>query len=191
MSTELDTYRTRLVLALRLRDVPGVRIGEALAEVDSHVAETGEGPHDAFGDPVAYADRLAGSLDAAGRDDAGAGGWRGWRGWWETLRAMSRLSLAVLPVLCVAGWVFGSGLISLGAGTTATFGLTAPWAVLLGAGVLTLGALRVARHEADPVVDPRTGADMLPVSRSTWALIVAGHLAAFGALVLLGYLMRP
>lgn len=70
MSTDLETYRARLLLALRMRDVPGVRIGEALAEVDSHVAETGEDPRDAFGDPVAYADRLAGSLDAAGRDDA-------------------------------------------------------------------------------------------------------------------------
>lgn len=191
MSTDLETYRARLLLALRMRDVPGVRIGEALAEVDSHVAETGEDPRDAFGDPVAYADRLAGSLDAAGRDDASTGGWRGW---WEALRAMSRLSLAMLPVLCLAGWVLGSGLISLGAGTTATFGLAAPWAVLLGGAGLTLGAsqaLHDARREADPVLDPRTGADLAPVSRTALALIVAGHLAGLGGLVLLGYLLRP
>ncbi|MGY1837325.1 hypothetical protein ACI79P_19730 [Blastococcus sp. SYSU DS0510] len=31
-----------LLLRLRLRDVPGTRIGEVLAEVQSHVAETGE-----------------------------------------------------------------------------------------------------------------------------------------------------
>ena len=51
--------------------------------------------------------------------------------------------------------------------------------------------LRVATREADHVVDPRTGADMLPVTRRAVVLIVSGHLAAFGALVLLGYLLRP
>lgn len=32
-----------------MRVVPGDRIGEIVAEVDSHVAETGEEPDDAFG----------------------------------------------------------------------------------------------------------------------------------------------
>lgn len=43
------------VVELRLRDVPGDRIGDALAEVESHCAESGEGAVEAFGDPVAYA----------------------------------------------------------------------------------------------------------------------------------------
>ena len=58
-----DDYRSRLLLALRLHDIPGPRIAEALAEVDSHVAETGEDPADAFGSPRDYARQLSRTLD--------------------------------------------------------------------------------------------------------------------------------
>jgi acyl-CoA synthetase (NDP forming) len=51
-----------LLLALRLRDVPGTRIGEVIAEVQSHVAETGEDPRQAFGTPKEYAAEVAGAL---------------------------------------------------------------------------------------------------------------------------------
>ena len=43
------------VVELRLRDVPGRTIGAALAEVESHCAESGEQAEEAFGEPVAYA----------------------------------------------------------------------------------------------------------------------------------------
>ena len=46
------------VLELRLRDVPGPVIGERLAEVEAHCAETGESPSEAFGDPTGYARQL-------------------------------------------------------------------------------------------------------------------------------------
>lgn len=46
------------VLALRMRDVSGRAIGAALAEVDAHCADAGEGAREAFGDPTAYADSL-------------------------------------------------------------------------------------------------------------------------------------
>jgi len=59
VSTELETYSNELLLALRLRDVPGPRIAEALAEVQSHVSETGEEALEAFGPPRVYADELA------------------------------------------------------------------------------------------------------------------------------------
>ena len=51
-------YTRRLILALRLKDVPGDRIGEIVAEVESHVADTGEDPVEAFGTPRAYAASL-------------------------------------------------------------------------------------------------------------------------------------
>ena len=53
-----------LLLRLRMRDVPGARIGEVLAEVQSHVAETGEHPREAFGAPKEYADQVADALGA-------------------------------------------------------------------------------------------------------------------------------
>lgn len=43
------------VLELRLRDVPGARIGDHLAEVESHCIETGTDPEEAFGDAPEYA----------------------------------------------------------------------------------------------------------------------------------------
>lgn len=55
MSATLDNWRQALLMELRMRDIPGVRIGEILAEVDSHCADSGEDPRDAFGDPLAYA----------------------------------------------------------------------------------------------------------------------------------------
>jgi len=50
-----EAWQQELVLALRLRDVPGRRIGEVLAEVEAHCADSGQSPAEAFGDPQAYA----------------------------------------------------------------------------------------------------------------------------------------
>lgn len=52
------TWLDAFVVELRLRDVPGTRIGDALAEVDAHCADSGEQAAEAFGDPVAYARSL-------------------------------------------------------------------------------------------------------------------------------------
>ena len=49
----------QLALELRLRDVDGTAIGDALAQVDAHCAESGESPRDAFGDAATYAAALA------------------------------------------------------------------------------------------------------------------------------------
>lgn len=67
MTTDLDAYRQHLVAALRRYDVPAPRIGEAVAEVESHLADTGEDPVDAFGEPDEYAREL--SRDARPRTD--------------------------------------------------------------------------------------------------------------------------
>lgn len=55
------------VLELRLRDVPGARIGDHLAEVESHCIETGTGPEEAFGDAREYA-QVVGDADEPARD---------------------------------------------------------------------------------------------------------------------------
>ncbi|MBN6754127.1 hypothetical protein JRG18_11000 [Kocuria palustris] len=55
------------VLELRLRDVPGARIGDHLAEVESHCIETGTDPEDAFGDAREYAQEV-GDADEPTRD---------------------------------------------------------------------------------------------------------------------------
>jgi hypothetical protein len=59
VTTDIAAYRQQLVFALRMYDVPATRIGEAVAEVESHLADTGEDPVGAFGEPAEYARELS------------------------------------------------------------------------------------------------------------------------------------
>ncbi|WP_298455662.1 hypothetical protein [uncultured Cellulomonas sp.] len=59
------------ILELRMLDVPGRAIGDALVEVGSHCADSGEGVREAFGDPVAYARTLALPPVPVTREDLG------------------------------------------------------------------------------------------------------------------------
>ena len=72
MTSDLATYRQQLVVALRMNDVPSARIGEAVAEVESHVADTGEDPVTAFGAPAEYARRLGETLGSTRRPLSGS-----------------------------------------------------------------------------------------------------------------------
>lgn len=60
------------VFELRMRDVPGSVIGERLAEIEAHCADTGESPAEAFGDPTDYARQL----DEQSSPDLASGVWR-------------------------------------------------------------------------------------------------------------------
>ena len=157
-----------LLLRLRLREVPGPRIGEVLAEVQSHIAETGEHPQTAFGTPREYAAEVA---DALGIVPAGP-----WAALW---RGLTWQDLVMAVVLGLTTFSLGDGLWSLGAGTSSLFGLPA-W-VVCSVGALVLAACTArfvvaARHEpaGDPVLDPRTGADMTPFGG--WRLAVLAGL---------------
>jgi hypothetical protein len=54
-----EAYRRELLVALRHKAVGSARIGEVIAEVDSHLLDTGEDPRAAFGDPGEYATAIA------------------------------------------------------------------------------------------------------------------------------------
>ncbi|MCI2419025.1 hypothetical protein MOQ72_16395 [Saccharopolyspora sp. K220] len=56
-------YHDELLYALRVHEISGERIGEVLAEVEAHVAETGEDPIQAFGQPREYAAQVVAQLD--------------------------------------------------------------------------------------------------------------------------------
>lgn len=162
--TDLDTYRSRLLLALRLRDVPGPRIAEALAEVDSHVAETGEDPTAAFGRPADYARRLHGALDA----DAPRGTVRGF------LRGLTWHELSIGLLSLTGAGLLANAVGALGAGAPRTLGL--PTGLALALGLVLLGVVagllaRSLRVQRDPVLDPRTGTDMVP-PQPRWATVV-------------------
>lgn len=145
--TAVDSYRERLLLALRVRDVPGDRIGEVLAEVEAHVAETGEDPVDAFGTPRRYADQVVG---VSGR-----------RGRWHLDRATVVSSLVIAAVSFAAMSLTVGGVLGVvGDGAPGPFGIPAGVELVLGlvlAAVVLTGLVRYTRRMDDPVVDPRSG----------------------------------
>lgn len=47
------------IFQARLREIPGAVIGDALAEVDAHVVDSGESAEASFGDPKEYANSIA------------------------------------------------------------------------------------------------------------------------------------
>ena len=51
-------WRDDFIIAMRTQDASGEQIGDALATVDAHCAESGESAEEAFGDPKAYATTL-------------------------------------------------------------------------------------------------------------------------------------
>jgi hypothetical protein len=171
-----------LLLALRMREVPGARIGEVLAEVQSHVAETGEDPRAAFGEPRAYADEVA---DALGTPRRGLG---------ALLRSVEVGDLTIALACGLASFLLADGLWSLGAGEDGVLGLPA-WLVTVaavlvlgGAAARTVAAARRGRAD-DAVIDPRTGADMVPFPRWAVALLIAVPVLALVAMFVGGMLV--
>jgi hypothetical protein len=118
-----DPYVNRLVLALRMRDVPGERIGQVVAEVEAHVAESREAPTEAFGTAEEYADRVSAALDRPTTQRHR-----------QTLRGMLTawpITLAAMLMADgVAGLAFGQR-IELTIGKLLLFGLLPPAAVAL------------------------------------------------------------
>lgn len=151
MNTKPDDYQQQLLLALRLRNVRGPRIAEVLAEVDSHVAETGEDAYQAFGEPGAYADEIAGAL-----------GSKEPLSWRSIFRSLTwRDGLTFLAFLAGSSLVF-VGFSDFGADN---FRWVSAVAVLAGVALLVAAVvwiIRRTRTEGDPVLDPRTGRNMAP-----------------------------
>lgn len=172
-----------LLLRLRMRDVPGARIGEVLAEVQSHVAETGEHPREAFGAPKEYADQVADALGAPRP------------GWRAAVRGLTWQDAVTTVALGLASFSLADGLWALGAGQTATLGLPA-WAVCLVAALVLAGCVvrvvTTARHQAqgEEVIDPRTGANMAPFRPRQVAVLVGVPVLMLLGLLVGGLLSR-
>lgn len=114
------------VLEARLRDVPGDRIGDALAEVDTHCRDGDEPAHVAFGDPAAYARTVAETYPAP-------------RPSW-----LPHLGPLVVQVAGMVAVITAVGELARGGDVTLTWGLLAMFAVVVaGCGALTLLADRV------------------------------------------------
>ncbi|MEE6272136.1 hypothetical protein V2J56_02090 [Georgenia sp. MJ206] len=116
----LDTaWESDFIVELRLRDVDGRTIGDALEQVRSHCAESGQPVRAAFGDPVAYAR----SLDLPGEPVTGLGT--------VIVRSVAGLVAMFLTLWGFTGWLDGEGF-------TLTLGRVAVL-VLLVVAVLAIG----------------------------------------------------
>ena len=111
MTSATETHRRELVQALRLHDVPGPRIAEALAEVECHVVATGQNARDAFGAPDAYARALSSALDSRPGRPASS-----------LIRYPWANALIAIP-LFVGALMLVLALLALGGGGQAPFGL--------------------------------------------------------------------
>lgn len=138
--TDVGTYRRDLIVALRMRDVPGDRIGEIVAEVESHLADTGEDPVQAFGPAKEYAAGLTAEHGP---------------------RRLGLLAGLVVGGL-TAGWLLATGVFAIVTGDTVA-GLPG-WLVLLAGVGVSFPVIVVVRRSSSDVRDPRTGEDMVPGS---------------------------
>lgn len=127
-----EEWAEGFVIELRLLDVPGDVLGAALAEVESHCAESGEKASEVFGDPVVYARSLDLPVQPAGR--------------WDTVTVLGPVGSQVLGML-VLGWGGGAAVNAWRTGTAgATVGLTVGMLLM----VVALGVvlLLFARHSS-------------------------------------------
>lgn len=120
-------WTEQFVLEQRLLGVPGKRIGDSLALVESHVAESGESAQAAFGDPREYAQR-----DAPEQSDASSD--RMDRGWVFSI------------IVCLVGMLFATFSAQAGFAGESALGLTAGHVVVLIIVATQLGLLLFRPH---------------------------------------------
>lgn len=149
----MTKYRESLIMALRLKDVHGDRIGQIVAEVESHVADTGEGPTEAFGTPRDYATHLT----AGHRKEP----------WWHTV-------IGALPA-GIAGWFVAQGGLSILLGDT--YLGQSGWLWLAFGLIVGVPAGVSVHRRSTRIRDPRTGADMMPLSRWGLAALIVPPIA--------------
>ncbi|MDO4242206.1 MAG: hypothetical protein Q4C85_00315 [Actinomyces sp.] len=150
-----DAYVDELILQLRLLGVPGDRVGQVLAETESHLAESGEDPIETFGPPRDYARELAAhegvTLPRVSRSNNVL---------IQLLFSMSpRMWVAFVAGLAVVGVGAGiglGGLLNVTMGEPVPFGLS-PWVALLIGVAVVVGWVVVMHRLSDPIIDPRSG----------------------------------
>lgn len=126
MTAQDRKWIEELIIALRLRDVRGDAIGDAVAAVESHCAESGETPHEAFGDPHDYAASL--DFPAAQREPVTGKVW------------LAVLAPVVAGLLGLAAAVAMVRAVRLGQDVEITMGQLASLALL---GVIVLAITRI------------------------------------------------
>lgn len=162
-------WRDDLIVQLRLKDVPGDRIGDILLEVESHIRETGETPEEAFGPAKAYAETYV-RANPPRRE-----------------QASSIPQLILIGASSFAGtYLLSDGALSLGRGVDAILGLSAWVTLLIG---LALLVITLARLPVDLIRHPVTGASLFREFRHAKSITMAIILVIGVVLYLIGRLL--
>lgn len=136
MSTHTDEkrYLSDLTVALRLRNISGARIGDILAEIETHTAESGQSPREAFGDPKEYAKQFEPTpAEATGRRPWGRQTWTG------------------VLTTAIGAWLYTTGAFA-GMDGNDVMGIPGWWACAIGGAVLLITFSLIP---IDAIVDPR------------------------------------
>jgi len=163
----LAVYLDNLLIQLRLLEVPGARIGQILAEVETHVADTGLDPVDAFGEPGEYAAAYAGSASASRE--------RGWRS-----------ELGIAGVGATAGSAAFEGVFHLAGSVDLTVRLLGTWLATAAVGLVVVHVLfaLLVRETTGSAKQRRFTSQYAGL----WALL---WVAAVAVLVLISLLLPP
>lgn len=162
-------WREDLILQLRMKDVPGDRIGDILLEVESHIRETGESPEEAFGPAKAYATTYVQTNPA------------------RRTKASSMPELILIGICSFAGMaLFSSGAIGIGEGSRAIFEINAWVALLIG---IALIAITLIRLPIDLIRHPESGASLFGELRYAKPITMAVILAVGVVFYLIGRLL--
>jgi hypothetical protein len=160
----LKAYTQELLFALRTRGVPGPRIAETLAEVNSHLCETHEDPREAFGPAKDYADEVVAAL---GDRDAVTRFWSAGLSWLAVVYGVGG---------ALGAWLVIDGALAIATDESGVGGLPATLSLAVGVVVLlALGAglVRMTRQRDVQIIDPRSGANMAPMPRWLLPLMLA------------------
>ncbi len=166
MKNTMNTYENQLILALRMRSVPGDKIGHIVAEVQAHVAQSGEDPEAAFGAPAEYAKQFS----------------RGARG------AFNRGSFLGLPLILGGSFAFAQSVFAL-VMADEVLGLPSFAVLVLAVALVVVGVYfqvgTLDPRKADPVIDPRNGQDMVLLTPGANFMIMATVVLPFLAVLLI------
>jgi hypothetical protein len=126
-------YLSDLTTALRLRNISGARIGEIVAEIEVHTAESGESAVEAFGPAKEYSRQFEPTADE------------------RASRRWGPVAWVCLVTAALGGWLLAGGVTSGMSGET-ELGLPGWWAAVIGA-VILLGTFCFV--PVDAIIDPR------------------------------------
>ncbi len=162
MSTRTDEkrYLTDLTTALRLRNISGVRIGEIVAEVEVHSAESGITARQSFGSPKEYARQFE---PRASKSTGRQWGHQAWTG---------------MLTAAIGGWLLATGAF---AGMTGDDVIGLPGWLACGVGAAIL-LITFSMMPIDAIIDPRR--PTAPRYGRRWLLSwVAGAIVVVVALI--------